>query len=63
MGLPHIHSNPRLAFALRPALRQLVGSAVHLQGVDLVGQTVAERADQTFLVERDGPRRIVGTIL
>ena len=39
---------PWSAFLLRSALRQAVGLAVHFQVVDVVGQTVEERAGQTF---------------
>ncbi len=43
------------AFSLRPALRQAVGFAVHLQDVDVVGQAVEERAGEAFLAEGSGP--------
>ena len=46
---------PWLSFPFRPALRQAVGFAVHLQDVDVVGQAVEERAGETFLAERGGP--------
>ena len=47
--------NPGSACSLRATLRQSVGLAVHFQNVDVVGQTVEERAGQTFLSERGGP--------
>ena len=46
---------PGSAFSLRSALRQSVGLAIHFQNVDVVGQTVEERAGQTFLAECGGP--------
>jgi hypothetical protein len=47
--------DPGSAFSLRSALCEAVGLAVHFQNVDVVGQSVEERAGQPFLAERGGP--------
>ena len=54
-GLLIFGRDPGSSFSLRSALRQSVGLAVHFQNVDVVIQTVEERAGQTFLAERGGP--------
>ena len=47
--------DPGSSFSLRSALREAVGLAVHFQDVDVVGQTIEQRAGQTFLAERGVP--------
>ena len=39
----------------RPALGKSAGRTVHLQDMDVVGETVEERADEARVAERGGP--------